>query len=457
MYIKFLDHGRGSGKGAADYLTQEKDHLGNVRAEVEVLRGDPDTFAMVTDSLTFEQKYTSGVIAWHKDDDPTPEEIQAVLDDFERTAFAGLEKDQYHFLAVMHVDDDGAKHVHVMTPRVDLHSGKSMNIAPPGHEKTFDALRDKWNNEQGWARPDDPTRAKLVQPQHNALIDAQRLKQGLEVEPNPKALITAYLTQRVESGHIQNRSDVVEALTEIGAVTRQGKDYISIKPDGHDKAIRLKGALYDEQFSPESLAAVARENSERQRQPDSTRELITADHQRRAAAAREQLERAIGKRTEYNQNRYPAQQRSEQSRHAGLSELEQQSAGQAQRGDAEGLRQPQERGTAQAEQRPMDRAMDDTDTVHDLADRLSSGAGGSVVRDTRRSAMDEQRDSYERSGAQMGVPDGQQLADVRVERSEGNTLQDDQVMRQKFDQIKKNLESADKHLAAIREIGRAHV
>ena len=47
-------------------------------------------------------------------------------------------------------------------------TGKALNIAPPGHEKTFDPLRDYWNHSQGWARPDDPERFRHVQLGHES-------------------------------------------------------------------------------------------------------------------------------------------------------------------------------------------------------------------------------------------------------------------------------------------------
>ena len=90
MHIKFLAHGRGSGQRAKTYVLADKDHKGEVRAHVEVLRGDPDQFAAVADSLTFAQRYTSGVIAWSAEDQPTRAQMDAVLDDYERLALSGL-------------------------------------------------------------------------------------------------------------------------------------------------------------------------------------------------------------------------------------------------------------------------------------------------------------------------------------------------------------------------------
>ena len=142
MLIKFLAHGTGSARAAADYLLGARDAAGKLRAGIEVLRGDPHQVAAVADALAFEHKYTSAVIAWAPDDTPTDAQIGAVLDAFERTAWAGLEPDRYAWAAVVHRERGGGAHVHVLAARCDLESGRSLNIAPPGWEKTFGPLRD---------------------------------------------------------------------------------------------------------------------------------------------------------------------------------------------------------------------------------------------------------------------------------------------------------------------------
>ena len=101
MHIKFLARGTGSARDAADYLLGERDATGQPREGVAVLRGNPDMVAAVADSLDFEHRYTSGVIAWATEDEPTDEQIEAVLDAFEETAWAGLEPDRYAWAAVL--------------------------------------------------------------------------------------------------------------------------------------------------------------------------------------------------------------------------------------------------------------------------------------------------------------------------------------------------------------------
>jgi hypothetical protein len=84
MHIKFLSHGTGSAGGAVSYLLGENDHLGLERAEVQVLRGNPQMVATVADNLNFVHRYSSGVVSWSPEEQPTGEEIDGVLDDVER-------------------------------------------------------------------------------------------------------------------------------------------------------------------------------------------------------------------------------------------------------------------------------------------------------------------------------------------------------------------------------------
>ena len=102
MLVKFLARGTGSAQAAADYLLRETDSLGKVRDDVAVLRGDPNAVAAVADSLEFDHKYTSGVIAWAPEDQPSDRDIDRVLDEFEQTAWAGLAPDRYAWTAVRH-------------------------------------------------------------------------------------------------------------------------------------------------------------------------------------------------------------------------------------------------------------------------------------------------------------------------------------------------------------------
>ena len=304
MYIKFLKHGKGDPAKAASYLVDDVDHLNRPRPHIEVLRGDPQTFAAIAESIENQWKYTSGVIAWSKDDAPTNDEINEVLDTFEAHAFAGLKPTQYHFTAVLHEEDDGSKHVHFLVPRLELETGKALNIAPPGNQKYFDPLRDYFNYSKGWSRPDDPALQRDTQkPDYVHFEDAAALRAGLKDEPvnNVREKIGRYIEQRVEHGFIRDRKDVLDAISELGEVTRTSDKFISLKIDG--KAIRLKGAFYESNFSIESyLENRTREaNDARASRKNRT---VSENHRKLAEQFREQFKEFADKRSKYNANRY---------------------------------------------------------------------------------------------------------------------------------------------------------
>ena len=144
--------------------------------------------------------------------------------------------------AVEHVHE-GVRHIHIVAPRIELTSGKAMNIAPPGWQSLFDPLRDKWNAERGWRSPADPELARDLQPGQQ--IRAPEWGKG----DDPRQVITAWLSDLAAAGHVSDRADIVERLATLGEVTRQGKDYVSVRLDGESKPVRLKGTMYAEGWS----------------------------------------------------------------------------------------------------------------------------------------------------------------------------------------------------------------
>jgi hypothetical protein len=291
MHIKFLSRGKGSAKDAETYLTQEHDHKGEVRADVQVLRGNPSFVSELADSLEFDHRYTSGVIAWHVDDNPTNEQIDQVLNDFERVSFAGMDASQYAYYAVLHEEANGAKHVHVVSARVELSTGKSMNIAPPNWQKTYDVLVDKYNVKHDWASPKDLHRRQSL------TLDKSMIHADLKAN-EAKQLITQFVNDAVSNELVTNRADVVAYLSDLGEVTREGKDYISVKPNGFKKAIKLKGAIYEREFD------LDRFNAEVERQKEQ-RATATPSHRRgeyeRVSGV---LESIIADRAKFNQGKY---------------------------------------------------------------------------------------------------------------------------------------------------------
>ncbi len=301
MHLKFLARGTGSAAAAAAYLLAKRDAAGRERAAVDVLRGDPREVAAIADALPFKHRYTSGVVAWSRADAPAPAEVERFVDAFEALAWAGLEKDRYAWSAVVHRDHDGGVHAHILAARCDLASGRSLNIAPPGWQKTFDPLRDAFNYEHGWSRPDDPARARAYRPEPSrAYRDATALRAELAVEPDPRQWIGEYLLERVTAGAVRDRAGVVAALGELGLeVTRQGRHYVTARhPDTGDRW-RLKGALYEQDLDAERLL------QQRKAEPSAGREGADGgDGASRAAEAWRDVEKMRLRRGEHHQARY---------------------------------------------------------------------------------------------------------------------------------------------------------
>lgn len=269
MMIKFLRHGKGSAFKAMQYLLAKHDHLGQVRADVQALRGNGELFAAIADSSGFSQRYTSAVIAFAPTDAPTDADIEEVLDSFESLAFAGLKKEDYHLFAVLHEDDDGSKHIHVLTPRFHLGTQKSLNIAPPGHTSTFYPWRDHWNEKKGWASPKDPSRRRAVKaPQHELRLNLEALKQGLELESNPRDYIAFSIEAAVHTGVAVDRDGVERFLREqvfkddyLGVVSRVTKNAISVRLRDEEsgelsRPMRLTGAFFDHDFNADKWLAL---------------------------------------------------------------------------------------------------------------------------------------------------------------------------------------------------------
>ena len=302
MLVKFFARGKGGGRGPVEYITR-KNYPGTNKLRYpapEVLKGNPVITRRLIDSVEFKHKYNSGVLSFAPEDAPTEEQIEDVIDSFERYAFAGLNKDAYNILWVKHTHTGNNRvELHFVTPRVELYTGKSLNIAPPGWHGYFKPWQTSLNISQGWARPDEPTRKRTVEPGYMALINADREAKGLEPIKDTRQLLTEYVLSRVEAGLISDRHDIIELFKEeLGLeITRAGSDYITVLDPDTDKRYRLKGKLYEREFRPEpEITAEARPRASSNSKVD-TKELLEVT---------ERIKSNYQSRAEYHRERYAA-------------------------------------------------------------------------------------------------------------------------------------------------------
>ena len=199
MHVKFLDRGKGSARAAADYLLGERDSAGQLREVVKVVRGDPAIVAAVADSLAFERKYTSAVIAWAPDDRPSAEQIGPVLDTFEQTAWAGLEPDRYSWTAVVRTAS-----IH----RSRTPSPKPVSGSPrTGSEMTSEGRRSAVHWKTKGRRPGGKARCSVKKRDGSRTeVDMLWINEGFVLDDAGNVLTTSYIDLRDEAERTVVRS-----------------------------------------------------------------------------------------------------------------------------------------------------------------------------------------------------------------------------------------------------------
>ncbi len=308
MLIKFLPTNKGNIKRLIDYLTKEYDLKGAVRDPLpEILAGDPQQLILITQTLRFKQKYQTGVISFAPGDDPTEDQQAEVMSYFERTAFPGLDRDQYDILWVRHSHTrENRTELHFVLPCVELNSRKSLTVTDPkSHLYYYTALRDYFNFKYGWADPSDPARRRNLQPDFHAYIHSHNERVSnfslkMKTRDDIKRKIHEFIEQQIEDGIIYDRYTMKIVLELQGfTLNREGKDYISIKRDDFSKPIRFKGKIYERGWRADSEI-----DRRIQDQGDSKQGVTGEDYQRRVRELQEDLERRISNRAKRFSQRY---------------------------------------------------------------------------------------------------------------------------------------------------------
>jgi len=298
MVIGFISHkggGNRSGARAIAYLLREDDFEKKGRNPLpEVLKGDPEQTAALIDSLEdYKRPYESGYLSFAESSDKVPPSLQqTIIERFEKVAFAGLEPDQYDCLWIRH-EDKGRVELHLITPRIELSTGKSLNVDPPGKSSRnlFNTFRLLVNTEYDLADPEEPGRRRLLDlPKY---IKKQR-SAGRDVTDG-REVIHEFIANRVEDGKILCKDDIAKALQKEGFKTVSGKDYLTVINPETAKRFRMKGRLYEDSFR--SVQAIRGEDA---RGKEDIRESAE-----RIAELSAKVDRLVAKRAEYNRSKYP--------------------------------------------------------------------------------------------------------------------------------------------------------
>jgi hypothetical protein len=142
----------------------------------------------------------------------------------------------------------GREELHFVVPRIELATGRSLNIAPPGRasRRLFDTFRSKINAEFGLSDPDDPARRRgLSLPSVIAKIKNQPEQSWAVSSAHVRQAVNDCIAAKVQAGVIRNREQVVRELKAAGfGVVREGMDYITVLQPLTGKRFRLRGDCY---------------------------------------------------------------------------------------------------------------------------------------------------------------------------------------------------------------------
>ncbi len=238
MIAKTFKGGRTAGGAKATflYLLNERVHEGTSK----MIRGDATITQSLIDIASKKQawSWSSGVLSFEESilEDAI---LQSIMDDFERTFFAGLQRDNYNISWIMHTDK-GRTELHYIAPRLELSTGLSFN--PYFVERDFakkDLFQEYINLKYGFTSYKDSRELTPRPPKWRDDAKKTDIRKSFD-----DALLPL-----IQEGILSSREELIYQLQEWGfELTREGKEYIAVV--GEDgKTHRLKGLIYGEDFT----------------------------------------------------------------------------------------------------------------------------------------------------------------------------------------------------------------
>ncbi|MCQ2857936.1 relaxase/mobilization nuclease domain-containing protein [Helicobacter pylori] len=292
MLVKFwgTNQGGGDGDGSVNYLLNERVKQGTAK----VLKGDANLTKSLLLSLTQKHKACVGCLSFEESniDESLKYEL---MESFENALLTESMQNRYNILWVEHTDK-GRLELNFVIPRIDLITQKA--FTPYYHSADItriDIWKDYINLKHVFTNPKD------LEKQHNMQCHNTKTPQGKELLATYEKLDK--LIQDNLGKLFNSRDDIINFLKDNQCeVTRQGKDYISVKLPNEPKAKRLKGFYYHETFR--TIADIRNQLSEaRQREIQRERPNNQRDSDNHAEFLRE-LENKLHRHIEYKQRYY---------------------------------------------------------------------------------------------------------------------------------------------------------
>lgn len=252
-----------SAKKAIDYFLSDDFYDTRVKKwkkrepAAELISGDREAIERLCAECEFKNRYTSGVLSFSEDESRTlksePEKLDQILEDWKNFAFAGIKDDCRPALIVKH-EHKNRLEFHYLIPRTSIESGKYFNPFPPN----YSGKRGKGANSE-FINDNDTFTDFMCKKYGLQNPRAPEVKRSIKIDPRDnqkdiKQKLHNHLIKAVNAGAINNRADIITILKDSGfEITRAGADYISVKAPGSEKAMRLKGGIYEDRKSFEQF------------------------------------------------------------------------------------------------------------------------------------------------------------------------------------------------------------
>jgi len=285
MILKFLRNKKGGSTASIDYLLN-KERVQNKTAKI--LAGNEQNTRDIINSITKKQKVTFGVLSFEERNIPKQQKKE-LMQEFEKTFFAGMEKEQYNILWVEHTDKDRLE-LNFIIPKVELNTSKTFN--PYYHNTDFhlaDLFQKSCNLKYGFSDPQDPAKQSNIQGNKKALGIFKGYRN-----------LDKKLKELVSDGVLQSRDDILDVLRDNNIeVTNIENDKIEVKLENSKKPRYLKGGIYTDGFtSIDRIRDISKEQAQRERT------FTSRDLEAEYRKVSERLKRAVSKRARFNEDKY---------------------------------------------------------------------------------------------------------------------------------------------------------
>lgn len=286
---------------AGEYLDKADGQWKDRDPAPKLLEGDPLQMRALCDSLTYKNKYTSGVLSFSQAEtdkiNATPGLKEQLIEELREFAYAGFKNDDSKPLLVVEHSHTGRLELHYLIPRVSLESGLYFNPFPPNYDgkrgpgnnqafiKQNDAFVDAMCERYGLQSPRDPAIERQVKP---PIFEPNKGNASIRQQ------VVEALDTLIDAGLVKNREQMCEFLEGQGAtITRKGDDYFSFKFPEMDKAVRLKGEIYGKS----SVREIGERQESRQQAFESSRSTAESRFAEAIAERQSEVEGRHGKRT----------------------------------------------------------------------------------------------------------------------------------------------------------------